>query len=1284
MSRSGTAVLTVVLLLSVIASGGYRSGSQVAIPSGSESLTAGKMSAQPRTAGSPLPYSGPEEPQRYPEELADALRRFYSGAPGTTNTSVSCPEPYDQLKSGIVPPSTQPDFLLAIVPDPVHTHLALFFDRQIEAIQQAAQDNGYFFDQAIMPWDYRSHAEPADFRLRESERRYQKEREKEPGLMIFRSSIPGRNALIVPVVAETPTGGIRKDEFREALNLIHCLGGTDQLHLRILGPTFSGSLDSLRELLESNRGAFGGFEVYSGTISSYERAHTFLKNPPQKTTFASFQESADLQELLLVRFLVDRGFQSDHIAILTEDETAFGGLGPTTVQNSEKQESKPCGWHCGDSSLPYERYLKSVVRVSFPREIAHLRSAYQREEASPPSNNSAKETYRSTLKPDLEEVGADDDSVHTYSRQQSPLSQESILLAIVTTLHKHAAEFVLLRATDPFDEVFLARYLRKAAPNLRVITEGNDLLLRREVEDRLLYGTLSVSTYSMRPGANDILSNLEDRTPHQERVFSGPASVGTYNAVTALFSLCKSSDSSGQTHGDPSEPISPGKSANVSLVATTKVENKSESTSPEKSRIKLSSCLNLEEYGWPELGGVVPDGAFIGSPPVWLTVLGRDGFRPVTLLTPKPTQAEKEPHSLLPIQEQPAGKSVSTKALRSSICKILGGGLIAALLFCLYMRFVWRSSAKADSWFGPIKLRRIWAPVAIILIPWPWFEQLFVEQEPNRVTETLAWKALCTIVIAVSLLYIWFARQGSIRSTSQISQQFAEQENDCRLRVFALQWFLLLVGLLLVLWPWLHRRVNGCWGWSVALAVATIAVGASGATDLQRRWRKGGRVWETGFTIFFSLLGSSLLILFLAVLYRPNDDAVYNMFVYRYLHWAWWVSPLTPVLFLIGAGLWWAWYTVQGAALLDQRRTRLPETDQANQESPTPTKLPKDLKHLSEDDLEPLLCTLIPKWDGRVHWPILALSALALILVDVCHPVSSLEPHWFDWVYGGALLLTIAGVLGDLLRLYFIWVDTRRLLLRLDATPLRRGFRRLPGFSWMPFWGVGHLFDRERLSRTQVQALQTAVRTADLERDYASQRDLSTELQAVREKEGQVQADTTDKDRLEHVEALNKEVAKAVAVALRHLSDKWKTEKYREPDDSTKAAEDFVALVYASFIQVVLIRMRSLMISTCGMFVFIVASLNVYPFQPSGMLRTLSILLLIVIIFVVGLVFTQVRRDATLSRITNTTPGKLGRDFWLKVLQFGTLPLLSLLAAQFPEVAGFFLSWLEPALQALR
>jgi hypothetical protein len=55
-----------------------------------------------------------------------------------------------------------------------------------------------------------------------------------------------------------------------------------------------------------------------------------------------------------------------------------------------------------------------------------------------------------------------------------------------------------------------------------------------------------------------------------------------------------------------------------------------------------------------------------------------------------------------------------------------------------------------------------------------------------------------------------------------------------------------------------------------------------------------------------------------------------------------------------------------------------------------------------------------------------------------------------------------------------------------------------------------------------------------------------------------------------------------------------------------------------------------------------------------------------------------------LSHITNTTPGELGDDFWLKLVGFGLAPLLGLLTAIFPSISDFVFSWLQPGLQSVK
>jgi hypothetical protein len=137
------------------------------------------------------------------------------------------------------------------------------------------------------------------------------------------------------------------------------------------------------------------------------------------------------------------------------------------------------------------------------------------------------------------------------------------------------------------------------------------------------------------------------------------------------------------------------------------------------------------------------------------------------------------------------------------------------------------------------------------------------------------------------------------------------------------------------------------------------------------------------------------------------------------------------------------------------------------------------------------------------------------------------------------------------------------------------------------------------------------------------------------------------------------------------------------PCPLTACAERFVCLFFLAYILVILQRIQTLVLSTAGVFIFILMSVNSYPFEPHLRIRTLLIALFFLIIVSVGMVYAQMHRDATLSRITDTNPGELGLAFWLKMGTFILVPALGLLAAQFPEINGFLFSWLEPAMQAV-
>jgi len=173
------------------------------------------------------------------------------------------------------------DILIVTVPDPVQTHLSLFFDRSMDALQQALTRQGYLFAGAALPWDSKQHTEADDWQIRQGQIDWEHAREEMPGLLIYRrppdQTTPSSKPLFVLLVGETPTTGIHKDQFTKALALCNSwLGDPDgkaRKRLRILGPTFSGSLYSMVEILKDDRN-LKTYDVYldrEAELESYLR-----------------------------------------------------------------------------------------------------------------------------------------------------------------------------------------------------------------------------------------------------------------------------------------------------------------------------------------------------------------------------------------------------------------------------------------------------------------------------------------------------------------------------------------------------------------------------------------------------------------------------------------------------------------------------------------------------------------------------------------------------------------------------------------------------------------------------------------------------------------------------------------------------------------------------------------------------------------------------------------------------------------------------------------------------
>ncbi len=152
--------------------------------------------------------------------------------------------------------------VIAAVPDPLSGHHALDFDRDVDALVQAAGENGYVPSYYWLPWKSRAEgSRPEDAASREDAAR-KSARQRRPGLIVFEHvsdkvddlSSNYYRVIYLFLVGETPTLGIDGAQLDNAFHYeseIH--DGYPQdisfsmkaNELAIIGPIFSGSAASL-------------------------------------------------------------------------------------------------------------------------------------------------------------------------------------------------------------------------------------------------------------------------------------------------------------------------------------------------------------------------------------------------------------------------------------------------------------------------------------------------------------------------------------------------------------------------------------------------------------------------------------------------------------------------------------------------------------------------------------------------------------------------------------------------------------------------------------------------------------------------------------------------------------------------------------------------------------------------------------------------------------------------------------------------------------------------------
>jgi hypothetical protein len=469
------------------------------------------------------------------DEIRKRLKRFFPEE--AFPFPDSCYDP-SRSSSSALHPHTSADirFLIAIAPNPVTTHLALLFDRSMETIQQAAQDENYSYDSSWFPWE----GAPKQYALLKDQQQadeLQAADGKQPGILVFRSSPKAKDrpggppatppydgGLVVFVVAEQPTSGIADQQFRDAIGWVKLLSPQPEQTLPILGPTFSGSLPSLALQLKDliKPPDFAQVEISSGSVSSDASYNWFRQWLADRNLgiFRTFLEGDQVMTERFVCYLEREGYHRNQVAILSEDETAFGSSG---------NKSDEAGTPGSDQAAQGPLYLY------YPRDIASLRSAYEEQSIFSSGQQTANPNApTTTLRNDLSEpASGEHDTMRSYGGQLTPLAQESVLLAIVNFLKENNIQFVIVRSSNSLDQIFLSEFLRKAFPQGRVVLDGADLLFRRGSAVSLR-GVMTLATYPLLAEEQSWVPPLLHRS-RAYRVFSEDLVEGEYIAARNLL-----------------------------------------------------------------------------------------------------------------------------------------------------------------------------------------------------------------------------------------------------------------------------------------------------------------------------------------------------------------------------------------------------------------------------------------------------------------------------------------------------------------------------------------------------------------------------------------------------------------------------------------------------------------------------------------------------------------------------------------------------------------------------
>jgi hypothetical protein len=1136
------------------------------------------------------------------------------------------------------------EYLIATVPDPKDSRLDHQFDRYLVAIQRAIMAADYTFDRYSLPWDKSRAAAPGGLPADQKTPQTPPKHLYEPGVILFRGV---DKLLLLFLVGETPTGGIHKIAFQNALRQIEELDGwkrsgkasetaeTANKTLRIIGPAFSGSADSLAILLRSWIHGYKAppeVRVISGSAQSIDKEDFLSKICSEKahfnTTTVSLKRASDQFYRYLegldgyIKPAGDDNPARPQIAWLSEAGTGSGRNVRGVIERREDKQSKD------KPQIP-------TLSLIFPLHIWQLRvestkQGRSRDEA--PYGLAPKDPNLELPKGEAGSAGSKD-IIPLFS----PLETVTMELALdeeLAAIHRERIRYVGVSATDPQDRIFLVSEIRKHCPNAAVFfILGNDLLYMHSEPNPNFQGALVISPYPLF-GLNQLWTYPFAGVERREQ-FSTNSTQGIYNAALALLGR----DDLMLEYGYPFQPYSKGELRHPALWLSVigrhgiwPVKSFNLNIPPEESSytfpVKTSSPGADALVAWGKAGpGLGLSGTYwlpagmgvlllIAGVCLVLLLFGRR-------LMPRVFREEKFYHNR---QDRRINLIFCYGCLLTGAIFISSVTLLPACIALeLKERGVFKTMPKQHLAFGAV--------ATVMLV----FTLVALFRQAPRAFEWMIGELDYSCGHVKALL-----AQITARDRSPVARGYFSRHVKALLAV--------LLGVLLVL-------VAG--GAIIALVVGLIKVFR---VDLCDR-------------VFFFLRASDL----------TNG-----------------VSILLPGLLIALA----AFLSVFGAVRRLNMAERMPylrgprrqfgEEGQFLRFDHVGTRSFKGLKPL-EDRVNELIVR--PIHEDPMAWLITSVSFLVYWLLFLGHFIPTVEGREFDWFFKLGFYIVPLSLFLALLRFYRLWAALEKLLQRLSWHPLISSFAAgqsekercasLPPvdlMTSMPTF-VAALSASARQARTFSESLkirpeqaETAERIKRLVEDAELIKGKAKEAEEKLSRALRSDARGDWRRALKRRRDSQESLAKISELSAGLLEDSWRKGGGKETDADWRCEGKFFLITHlVVFLEHVFAHLQNLVaLVTIGLLLVLI-TVNTYPFQPREPLRLFSWVGILTSVAVTIYVFVKISRDTTLSRLAGTTPGRLNvtRDFVTRVMFHGVIPLIVMLGVQFPDAVRRIISWLS-------